>query len=149
MAYTTAAGTALAISAGHPATQDAAGFVALTYTEVGAVEKIGTFGGTFAKVEFQPLKGGKIKRKGSVDYGTLNPTMALDEADAGQILMRTAANNTANTLYSFKVTRQDGSIIYCEGLVFGMPETIDGADTINMSSPTIEVDKQPIYVAAP
>jgi len=149
MGYTTAAGTALAISAGHPATQDAAGFAALTYTTISKVDKIGTFGGTFAKVEFQPLVGGKLKLKGSVDYGTLNQTMARDPSDAGQTLLQTAANNTTNTNYSFKITRQDGSIVYCEGLVFGFPETIDGADSVNTASPTFEISNQPIYVAAP
>ena len=61
MGYSTAAGTTLAISAASPATFDATGYAALTYTEVGAVSNVGTFGAAFAKVEFQPLKGGKLK----------------------------------------------------------------------------------------
>ena len=87
----TAAGTKLAISAASPATFDAAGYAALTYTEVGDVSNLGAFGANFAKVEFQPLNGGKLKLKGSIDYGTLNPTIALDPTDAGQTLLRTAA----------------------------------------------------------
>ena len=80
MPSTTAAGTAIAISSTTPTTQDAAGYGALTYTEIGQVEKLGTLGATFAKVEFQPLKGPKQKHKGSADYGSLQPSMAFDDA---------------------------------------------------------------------
>ena len=59
MGSQTAAGSTLAIGTALPATHDAAGFAALTLTEIGQVEKIGSFGASFAKVEFQPLKGPK------------------------------------------------------------------------------------------
>lgn len=139
MGYTTAAGTALAISAGTPATLDAAGYAALTYTEISDVEKIGGIGSTFAKVEFQPLKGAKQKFKGSADYGSLAPSMALNPTDAGQILVGTAAADQTQKLYAFKVTLQDATIRYFQGRVFGFPETIDAADSVNMATPTVEI----------
>jgi hypothetical protein len=145
----TAAGSTLAISAAAPATQDAAGYAALTFTDVGGIEKIGTVGASFAKVEFQPLKGPKEKLKGSADYGSLQPSLAHSEADAGQVLLRTAAANTTNTLYSFKATYQDGSKRYFQGRVFGYPENTDGADTVLMANPTIEVCTVVIPVAGP
>lgn len=147
MASLTAAGSALAISAGSPATQDAAGYAALTYTEIGGIEKIGAIGATFAKVEFQPLKGGKEKHKGSPDYGSLQPSLAHNDADAGQTLLRTAAD-AQTAQYAFKVTLADGAVRYFQGRVFGYPETIDGADTIIMANPTIEINTKPIKVAA-
>lgn len=147
MASLTAAGSALAISAGVPATQDAAGFAALTFTEIGGIEKIGTLGATFAKVEFKPLKGPTEKHKGSPDYGSLQPSLAVNEADAGQILMNTAAAHQT-ALYAFKVTLPDNSIRYFQGKVFGMPENIDGADTIIMANPTVEINTKPIKVPA-
>jgi hypothetical protein len=149
MGSTTAAGSALAISAATPATQDATGFAALTFTEVGQIEKIGTLGAQFAKVEFQPLKGPKQKHKGSVDYGSLQPSLAHDEADAGQTLLRTAAADETSKLYSFKVTYATGAIRYFQGRVFGYPEVTDGADTIPMANPTIEINTKPVQVAAP
>jgi hypothetical protein len=147
MASLTAAGSALAISAGSPATQDAAGYAALTFTEIGGIEKIGTIGATFAKVEFQPLKGPKQKHKGSVDYGSLQPSMAIDDADAGQTLMRTAAASQT-ALYAFMVTLPDTSKRYFQGKVFGYPETIDGADSIVTAAPTVEINTVPVKVAA-
>lgn len=148
MGSTTAAGSALAISAGIPATNDAAGYAALTYTEIGQIEKIGAIGAVFAKVEFQPLKGAKQKHKGSVDYGSLSPTLAHDDSDAGQTLLRTAAANATSTLYSFKVTYPDNAIRYFQGRVFGYPETTDGADSILTAAPTIEISTSIIKVAA-
>jgi hypothetical protein len=145
----TAAGSTLAISAAAPATQDAAGYAALTFTDIGGIEKIGTVGASFAKVEFQPLKGPKEKLKGSADYGSLQPSLAHNETDAGQVLLRTAAGNTTNTLYSFKATYQDGSKRYFQGRVFGYPENTDGADTVLMANPTIEVCTVVIPVAGP
>jgi hypothetical protein len=147
MGSSTAAGSALAISAGVPATQDAAGYAALTYTEIGQIEKIGAIGSAFAKVEFQPLKGAKQKHKGSVDYGSLAPSLAHDEADAGQTLLRTAAE-AQTALYAFKVTYPDGAKRYFQGRVFGYPENTEGADSIIMATPTIEINTPIVKVAA-
>lgn len=140
MGSTTAAGTALAISAGVPANQLAASYGALAWTEIGQIEKIGAIGATFSKIEFKPLKGPVQKHKGSVDYGSLQPSLAHDSADAGQTLLRTAADNATSTLYAFKVTLADGAIRYFQGRVFGYPENIEGSDSILMATPTIEID---------
>ncbi len=148
MGSTTAAGTALAISAAVPATEDAAGYGALTFTEIGQVEKIGTIGLVFAKVEFKPLKGGTQKHKGSVDYGSLQPSLAHDPSDAGQTLLRTAANDATSKRYSFMVTLPTGEKLYSQGRVFGYPKNIDGADSIVMVNPTVELDTKVIEGAA-
>jgi len=139
MGLQTGAGSAIAISVAAPATQDVAGYAALTYTEAGNCEKIGTIGATFAKTEFQPLKGPKQKLKGSADYGSLQPQFALDESDAGQTLFRTAADEETNALYSVRVTYQSGAKRYFQGRVFGWPETVDGADPVMMATPTVEI----------
>lgn len=149
MGSITAAGTKLAISAAAPATEDASGYAALTYTVIGGIEKIGAIGATTNKVEFQPLDGPKQKHKGSTDFGSLQPSLAHDDADAGQTLMRTAGEPTNNARYSFKATYPDGAIRYFQGRVFGYPETVDGADTIVMANPVVEIDTKIVKVAAP
>lgn len=145
MTSTTAAGSALAISAAAPATADAAGYAALTYTEIGQIEQIGPIGAVYSKVEFTPLKGAKQKHKGSVDYGSLQPNLAHDPTDAGQTLLRTAADS--NSLYSFMVTYPDGAKRYFQGRVFGYPENVGGADSILMANPTIEISTSIVKVA--
>lgn len=144
----TAAGSALAISASQPATEDEAGYTALTYTEIGGIETIGSFGSEFTLVEFQPLKGPTQKHKGSVNYGSLNPSLAHDEDDAGQAILRTAAEDASSTLYSFEVTLSDGATRYFQGRVFGYPENVDGANSILMANPTIEISTVIVKVAA-
>lgn len=147
MGSITAAGTALAISAAAPATEDKAGYEALAYTEIGQIEKIGAIGATYAKVEFQPLKGPKQKHKGSVDYGSLQPSLAHDDADAGQTLLRASAES--NNLYSFMATYPDGAKRYFRGRTFGYPENTDGADSIIMANPTVEINSKIVKVPAP
>lgn len=139
MTSLTAAGSTLAISAAAPATQDAAGYGALTLTEIGQVEKIGTLGASFAKVDFQPLKGPKQKYKGSADYGALQPSIAIDSEDAGQTLLNTAADDESQKLYTFRATYPNGAKRFFQGRVFGSPETADGADTMLMMAPAIEI----------
>ncbi len=148
MGSQTAAGSSLALSAMLPSSFDAAGYVALTYVEIGQVEKLGSFGASFAKVEFQGLKGAKQKFKGSADFGALQPSIALDALDAGQILLQTASDDETQKLYSFRVTFPDGSARYFRGRVFGAPETADGADSMLMATPTVEICSKVVKLEA-
>lgn len=146
---TTAAGTTIAIGAAAPATQDDAGYTALTLIVIGGVEQIGAIGAVTNKVEFQPLNGPKEKHKGSTDFGSLSPSIAHDDLDAGQILLRTASEPTNNALYPICVTLPTGAKRYSMGRVFGYPETIGNADSIVMANPTIELNTKIVKVAAP
>lgn len=148
MGSQTAAGSSLALSAMLPSSFDAAGYAALTYVEIGQVEKLGSFGASFAKVEFQGLKGAKQKFKGSADFGALQPSIALDALDAGQILLQTASDDETQKLYSFRVTFPDGSARYFRGRVFGAPETADGADSMLMATPTVEICSKVVKLEA-
>jgi len=147
MGTTTAAGTAILISAGYPMAQTIFGYSALTFVEIAGVESIGVIGANTGKAEFQPLKGPKQKHKGSTDYGSLQPTIALDSADAGQALLRTAAHASNLALYAIQVVYPDGGIRFFQARVFGFPETIGNADAIITVAPTIEINtavvKQP------
>lgn len=148
MGSSTAAGSTIAFSAAVPATFDAAGYTALTFTEVGGVETIGALGATTNKVDFQPLKGPKEKHKGSTDYGSLQPSIALDDTDAGQTLMKTAAEPDNNALYSTRVTYPTGAKRFFQSRVFGWPEDVGGADSILMAKPTVEINTKVIKVPA-
>lgn len=148
MGGTTAAGTGLAISAGTPASQTEAGYTALTYTEIGNVESIGGFGASTEVVTFQPLKGPMQKHKGPTNYGTLNPTILQDDADAGQNLLGVASGPTNNAQYAFKITKPDGSLRYFQGRAFGMPETIGSANSMITAAPVIEINTDVIKKAA-
>ncbi|MFC0305295.1 hypothetical protein ACFSTI_19660 [Rhizorhabdus histidinilytica] len=145
----TAAGTTLSVSAAKPATEDAAGYVALTWTEVGGVEKLGAIGASVNKTEFLLLKGTKLKLKGSADHGTLQPNMLHDDDDAGQTIIRTFADPDNKDELSTKVVYPDGAIRYSGGPVFGSPENVDGADAALTETPTIELTRKIVKVSAP
>lgn len=144
MASTTAAGTGLAISGGTPTTSDAAGIKALTYTEIGNVEQLGAFGGTNEVVNFQPLKGVLQKFKGPANSGAIQPSLAHDDTDAGQTLLRTASDDQSSKLYYFMVTYPDGAKRHFGGRVFGYPENVGAANTMLMANPSIEIST-PVY----
>lgn len=148
MGLETGAGATIAISVAAPATMDAAGYAALTYTEAGNCEKLGTIGATFNKTDWQPLKGPKDKLKGSADNGALQPNFGVDEDDAGQALFETAANDKTNKLYSVRVIKQSGAKRYFQARIFGWPENIDSADAVVTASPTVEICSEIVKVDA-
>jgi hypothetical protein len=145
----TSAGTKIAISATLPTTPDAAGYGALSaMTDIGGVESIPAFGPSIAVNSFQPLAGPVEKHKGPVNYGSLQIPMALDKSDAGQILLRTAAEPDNNAMYSVRVTYPNGDKRYFQGRVFGWTETPGAATNVLMGNTTIEVNTKVVKVDA-
>lgn len=146
---TTAAGTKIALTASLPATEDAAGYAALTFTVIGNVESLPAFGPTTAPIEFQPLDGPKQTHKGPTDYGTIQVPMAFDEDDAGQILLRTAAAPGNNALYSYLVTYPTGAKRYFQARAMGYPEEPGSATTVIKSTVNIAINTKVVAVDAP
>lgn len=136
---TTAAGSALAICARVPAIADQAGYAALTYLDIGGLTKIGTYGGVAAKVSFQPLRGGKQKRKGPTDYGGLQPKLVHDYADAGQALLAVAAA-ARRRRFAFRITLSDGGVRYFQGQVFDFKEAAEDAASMLTVDSRVEIN---------
>lgn len=142
MAVQTSAGARIYAAATLPATYNLAGYAALTYTEVGAVESIGAFGREYNLVTFLPLGDrGTQKYKGSFNEGTLALTAALDNGNMGQDLLRTAVDS--DNPISFKVELKDGIIYYFTAMVMNNPVEIQGADNITMTSVNLELTTGP------
>lgn len=147
MAFQTSAGLVVAISAGLPATNDAAGFAALTYSTVSGVSSVSAFGKTYNEVTFNPLNDRKtLKFKGSYDNGTISMEVAVDDADAGQVIVRSALDSDNN--YSFKLTRQDGSVRYFFGRVMSFPENPGSVDSMYMATCDVSINSDVVKVAA-
>ena len=139
MTTQTAAGAKFGISAGLPATYDATGFAALTFTNVGEITNIGTFGRKYTGVNYNPLATrGTQTRKGSFDSGTLGPQLSVDDADAGQILMRAALGDDAN--YAFQMTKQDGKKIWCIGMLIEFNENLGGVNDIYNATASVKIN---------
>lgn len=125
----TSAGTIIAISAALPASLTKTAYAALTYTTIGEVVDGGSVGRTYTIVTHNPLATrGTVKLKGSYDDGTVALKAAYASGDAGQVLVQAAL--LVDTFYSFKFTLQDGTVIYCEGMVSSAPVTIGTVDSV-------------------
>lgn len=148
MAHQTASGVTLAASAAAPATWDTAGLDALSPTAIGEITNVGEFGKEWALVTHSPLSTrGTKKGKGSYNNGTLNPSLALDPNDAGQIIMETALESD-DPLYFF-ITLQDGTIFYLEGLVMSFKPNIGGVDDVVTATTTIEITDRQVLKKLP
>lgn len=146
MAFETAAGATLGVSASLPATYDDTGYGALVYTDVGEVENLGEFGKEFNLVTFLPLaQRGASKVKGSFNNGRFEPQLALDKADAGQVIMEAAREDDNN--YAFEVTLSSGGIFYFAGLVMKFAPVINTVDDIVRRSCIIEISRDPVVEA--
>lgn len=123
---TTASGTCLSVSTGNPASWNAAGFAALTWTTVGELESIPEFIIEHAQANFTNLCTGKSKiLKGSENPISGDVMVGMDRDDAGQAMMTTARQSKTQEL-SFKIAEPNGDIVYFKALV--MKEKIVGGD---------------------
>ncbi len=144
----TAAGTKLHICADAPATYDAAGFgaIGMTWTEVGEIVSFGEFGRKYNFVKHLPLSSRRtVKRKGSYDDGNLNLQLARTPGNAGQLLIKAAL--ASDTSYSYKVTLQDGTIMYFSAQCGSYTTNVGTTDTIVGSVASLEIDNDIIEVA--
>lgn len=149
----TANGLTISVSAASPATEDAAGYAALTFTEIPEVTSATAFGVTYNIVTHQPLAAKTTyKRKGTSDEGTCTLTMAYERADAGQTIL--LAGLDAITSYSFKFEFDNsggtnGDTIYFKGLITSYQvDGMTGPDSIVAATCATAIDGKTVYVAA-
>lgn len=135
--YTTA-GTTIALSASAPATHDAAGFAALSYTTLGEVTNLGEFGREYVLVTHNPIgTRATQKLKGSYNEGQMALEVGLDTDDAGQDLAYTASGSDSN--YSFKVTAQGGDVYYFLAKVMMFKRNFGTVDQVTSASIMLEI----------
>jgi hypothetical protein len=142
-------GATLAISAGLPATYDAAGYAATTiaYTLIGEIENFGNHGGTATITEFTPVDTAIVaKIKGSKNYGTMTLMMAHVPSDGGQVILDAAFES--NNHYSAKMTYPSGRVHYMDVLV-AKNENQDGSvNDVQKLAIDFAICRKPVKVAA-
>ncbi|MFC3180453.1 hypothetical protein [Cypionkella sinensis] len=107
-------GAVIAVSVATPATIDASGFNALTYTTVGKIASFGSVGDSSADIAIELLEGRTEHVNGVKDGGAIPFSVRFD-TDAGQTLLVNNSNN--NVDLSFKITDPDGKIAYFYGKI--------------------------------
>lgn len=143
MGFQTGSGVIVGITKTKPATHDAAGFDAASFDVLGEVTNVGEFGKEWEAVTHNPLASrGTKKGKGTFNNGTLNPTIALDNSDAGQALMKEALASDDD--YYFSITLQDGSVYYMVGLVMKFRPNVGAGGEVVTAPTTIELQTDEI-----
>ena len=143
----TYAGLILSVSAGVPATYDASGFGALTYSAVGEVTTApGSGGKTFEDVSYTVLADRATKHlKGTSDQAEQTLEVIDDRSDAGQILLKAALES--DDQYAFKVLYNNGEIDYFQALVTGYEGEGGDANALRMSTVTFRRDYRNVVEA--
>lgn len=142
-------GTVVAVSAADPATYDAAGFGALTYSTCGEISEVPSFGSEAALATHTPLKTGIVaKRRGSINYGSLTLNMAYSDSDTGQNILKLAGDAIpgVDSTVSVKITLKNGDIQYFTAQVMSFKTNVGNSDAITMCECTLEVDDKIIRV---
>lgn len=138
MTVRSSAGSTIKISAGTPATYDAAGYGALTLTTIGEVTDLGEFGREYALVTHNPLgTRGTTKLKGSFNEGSISMQLGLDTDDAGQILAKTASLSDAD--YSFEIATQNGDKYYFQAKVMSFKVGVGSVDQVTSATIMLEI----------
>lgn len=137
--------TTISVSASLPATYDAAGYGALTFTAVGQVTDWTAGGQTYNVVTSNPIaQRSTDKYKGTYNNGTDSITVNRDDDDAGQVIILAALTDDAD--YAFEVTYQDSTIDYFTGKVVSFDTVAGGADSIVQK--TIQLERTRSTVTA-
>lgn len=132
----TAAGAQLAISATLPAAHTIDGFAALSYTDVAEVVDLGEAGKSFNIVDYSPLGEREVaRRKGSFTQGERSFSVGRDITDAGQVILQDA--NDSDNYYAFRITLQNGDILFFQAMVNGYSTAIGTIDNIIFANGTL------------
>jgi hypothetical protein len=132
MSFETVAGSVLAVSASAPATYDLAGYgaSAMVYTAVGEITDLGGgYGRQYNTVSHAPISSAQVtQKKGGYTLPEISLTMAWDESDAGQDILRTAALD--NSIVTIQITKQSGDIRYFTAQVSKFAEQFGTVDNV-------------------
>ena len=141
MTVQTNAGTSIKVSIAAPATHDAAGFGALSFTAIGEIVSSGEKGGAAALVTHSPLDTRTVQKfKGSVNFGSYALSLGLDIVDAGQVILNSLAIGAdIDVVASFEETKQDGSIEYYRALVMTYTRVGGTIDAVIGANSTLEL----------
>jgi len=146
----------LSAVSGAPATEDSAGYGALTYTAIGAVSSFGEVGPQSAINTFELIGADAVaKRPGAIDFGEFSVTCwaVADGDDDGQALLRTAAEAASKTIHSFKLEflntgAATNNIIYFGGYVSSGRYSLGDSNAAASMNVTIALSKAWVRVDA-
>jgi len=150
MTVQTSTKTVTSVVKGKPATEDQAGYEALTFVEIGELMDLPEYGPNYQVVNHEPLKTGRTEKyKGFKDNGSLALALGFDPSDAGQQILSDGTDGTGEfDDHSFKVQYQDGTVEYFYGQIFSYTRNAGTSNSIVGSTVQIEINSDIVRVAA-
>jgi hypothetical protein len=136
----TVAGTVISIAAEQPVTFDEAGYedTGMDWTAIGEITDGGEHGREYALVTHMPIASrGAQKFKGSFNEGSKTLQLALDNDDAGQVIVQAAVLSDDD--YSFRVVYQGGDVDYFQAKVMSFKRAASSVDSMRSASITLEL----------
>lgn len=128
-------------------------FMGLTWNEIGYVSNVSQHGITFQDVPFTVVGGRTYHLKGAYDYGPVELQMALDLSDAGQLLLKTAAESVSQDHYGFRIDKTDApssvggpTMVMFRGLAQSFVQQMGDANTVAMVSSRVAINGEEIDV---
>jgi hypothetical protein len=139
-------GAIILLSAGNPATYNATGYAALTYTKIGNVGNIGERAEEWETDEFPDLETGS-KQQAKTWRGTpsFDIEIGYDGDDTGLVLLKAAFASPNN--YSVKITHADGEVDYFQAKITKLNHSaLDGTFRKLTVGVSIQPDTNGVYV---
>ena len=128
-------------------------FTAQTWTEIGYVSNISGHGISFQDVGFTVISGRTYHFKGAFDYGPVELQMALDLSDAGQALLKTAAEVVNQDNYGFRLEKTDApslvggpTMVFFRGQAQTFQQQFGDVNTVSMANVRVAVNSDEITV---
>jgi len=140
-------GATIGISATLPATYNASGYAAVTFTNIGEVVDIGgELGKVFNEIAHQTLQRAyPQKLKGSYNISNMTITIGKIVTDGGQVLLQTALNSSAS--FSFIITLPSGNTGSLTGKVMKAAQGAIAVDSVETTVVDIAIDPQSLFEA--
>jgi hypothetical protein len=131
-------------------------FSAQTWVEIGLIESFGEFGRVFDMVPFQAIADGRTyKLKGGFNDGAFQFTLGQDLTDAGQTLLKTAADSSSQDNYGFRIEFNDApssvggpTTFFFRGLAMSFRTQMGAANAVIRVMSNIEVNSPLIHAPA-
>lgn len=120
----TFSGLTVGVSTASPATYDAAGFNALTFTSIKGVVAPGNFSAKYTPVDTAVLEErATVRTKGTREAVDFSMSILLDLTDAGQLMLLAGADGAeVDTNHSFEFTHSNGDKYHLQALIGSFEE---------------------------
>ena len=142
-------GTTYSISAALPATYDSTAYAVtslVAFTLIGKPKSFPQFGLKRAMQEWTPISGAVEKGSGAINYGGGSATWGDVPADAGQVILATAATDGLHK--SMKITLPDGEVYFLDVIILSYELSAAAAGSPQERITEIQLCRAPVRVAA-